>query len=52
MERQTQHIMLQVSSLILVGEQELEVEGSHDIYSVIAANHFENACGQLQWPAF
>jgi hypothetical protein len=27
MERQTQHIMLQVSSLIQVGKQELEVEG-------------------------
>jgi hypothetical protein len=34
MERQTQHIMLQVSSLMLVGEQELEVEGERYKYGI------------------
>jgi hypothetical protein len=34
MERQTQHIMFQVSSLIQVGEQELEVEGERYKYGI------------------
>jgi hypothetical protein len=34
LESQTQHIMLQVSSLIQVGEQELEVEGERYKYEI------------------